>query len=204
MLPGDSSPAGQSVQNAFGSVFNADGDEFPGIAVVGLNQRQQRTPGQYALYNNSTSSPGLFQNMPKVSANSPALLLGRTGLDSLRSQQAAKFTGEVTLLVHAWDGLTGTEGTTINLNNSKSIGGKTAFSSAVLTAKLYFNHAPTQNATASTITLTATAENVTSKMVTVSSLLQRIRRRPTWTKARRSAWQSPCRRSGNSGNTNFP
>ncbi len=127
VLPGSSNPAGQSVQQAFGSVFSGDSGQLPGIAVAGLTGASASSgTWQYALYNSGTNSLGSFQNMPKVSASS-ALLLGAQ--DAIRYvPNSANFTGNVTLLVHAWDGSTGTDGATTNLSKSKSTGGKTAFS----------------------------------------------------------------------------
>ncbi len=167
VLPGSSKPAGQSVQQAFGALFSADGAQSPGIAVVGLTGAGSGT-WQYALYNSSTSSVGSFQNLPNVSASS-ALLLGPHDLIRF-VPSSASFVGNVALQVRAWDGTTGTDGATANLSSTTSIGSTTAFSSAILTASVYVNHAPAQKTIP--ITWAATAENVTSKTASVLSLLK--------------------------------
>src|SRR5206468_3356830 len=104
VLPGDNNPAGESVLDAFSSVFSGDNGQLPGIAIVGLTGSSTGT-WQYAIYDGSL---GAFQNMPKVSVSS-ALLLGAK--DMIRYvPSSANFTANVTLQVHAWDGSTGDDG----------------------------------------------------------------------------------------------
>jgi hypothetical protein len=166
ILPGTTDPAGESVQQGFGSVFvDPNASQPAGIAVTGLSGTTTGT-WQYQL-----ASSGSWQNFPKVSA-SAALLLGPN--DLIRFVPTSNtFTGLVSLLVHAWDG-TGsiTAGGTANLSKPKSTGGTTPFSSALLTGKLFFNHAPAQKPPAGAITLPAIAENAPSKAVSVATLLK--------------------------------
>ncbi len=175
---------GVTVQQAFGSVFmDPTAGQPASIAVTGLTGNGT---WQYALYNSTTKTVGSFQNMPKVSA-SVALLLGSQDM-ILFLPKSNGFTGMVSLQVHAWDG-TGTvsDGATTNLSKTTSVGGKTPFSSAVLTGKLYFNDAPTQNASG-LITLPSIVENTVGKTVSVASLLK-VLKRPTSTRERYSAWR---------------
>jgi RHS repeat-associated protein len=163
VLPGDNNPAGQTVQQAFAGLYSADGSQLPAIAVVGLTPGTPPGAWQYQL-----AAGGTWQSFPKVST-SAALLLGAQ--DMLRFVPAGNFTGSVAIFVHAWDG-TGSDGGTVNLSKRGSTGGKTAFSSAILTATLHVNNAPTQNPPTGGITLPAISENVTSKPVSVATLLK--------------------------------
>jgi RHS repeat-associated protein len=161
--PGGSNP-GETVQQAFGSVFaDPSATVLPGIAVTSVSGIGT---WQYQL-----AGGGGFQSFPKVSA-SAALLLGPD--DLIRFVPTSNsFSGAVSLQVHAWDGSGGfTAGHTTNLSKPTSMGGTTPFSSAVLTGKLYFNHAPTQSEPASGISLGSIPENVPSKAVSVATLLK--------------------------------
>ncbi len=168
VLPGDTNSPGQTVQQAFGDLFSGDNGQAPGIAIVGLSALKAQGTWQFALYDTATQTVGAFQTMPKVSA-SAALLLGAQ--DMIRFVPAGNFTGVVSLQVRAWDGNSGKSGDTPNLSKSTSVGGKTAFGSTILTAKLYVNHAPTQNPPANGITLASVAENTASKPVSAATLL---------------------------------
>ncbi len=109
--------------------------------------------------------------IPKLAAGS-AFLLGAA--DVIRFlPTSSTFAGEVSLSVHAWDGSDGfSDGSTVNLSKTGT-GGKTPFSSTVLTGKLYFDHAPTQNASA--LTQPSIAENAPSKAVSVATLLKDVK-----------------------------
>jgi hypothetical protein len=163
VLGGDTNPGGQTVQQAFGDLFSGDKNQSAGIAVAGMTATAQQGTWQYQLV-----SGGGWQNFPRVSA-SAALMLGPN--DLVRFVPKTGLTGLVTLLVHAWDGSGSfTAGGTANLSKSTSSGGTTPFSSAVLTGKLYVNHAPTQNAVA--VSLPSSPENTSSKTVSVATLLK--------------------------------
>jgi trimeric autotransporter adhesin len=117
------------------------------------------------------ASGGSFVPFPKVSVSN-ALLLGPNDLIHF-VPTSPSFVGAVTLTAHAWDGTGGfTDGGTTNLSKKGSTGGSTPFSSTLESAKLYFNHAPTQTAPAGGINLGSINENTTSKTVTVTTLVK--------------------------------
>jgi hypothetical protein len=170
---GTINPAGESVASAFGSVFSGDNNQSAGIAVVGTTGKGGTW--EYELYNSATQTLGAPQNMPKVSAGK-ALLLGPN--DEIFFMPGGGFSGLATLLVRAWDGSpvkvkgsTAGDGGTVNLMKTGTAG-KTDFSSSILTARQYFNDAPTQSP-AGPVQLFAPgiAENMPSKPVSVAALL---------------------------------
>jgi hypothetical protein len=75
----------------------------------------------------------------------------------------SSFAGTVSLTVRSWDGSGVSDATSAKLNT-------TDFIRAVLTGKLSFSHAPTQNAVS--VSLPAIAENVPSKAMNVVTLLK--------------------------------
>jgi hypothetical protein len=171
VLPGTTSPVGQTVQQAFAGVFSGDNGQAAGIAVTGLTGTNSGT-WEYEIAATNTFLP-----MKNVSASN-ALLLEGNDLILFVPKNSSSFIGMVSLLVHAWDGSTGsgghyTDGGTANLSKSTSSGGTTPFSSAILTGKLYFNDAPTQSPPASPNPLFASSipENTPSKAVSVITLL---------------------------------
>jgi hypothetical protein len=157
VLPGGAN-TGETVQAAFGTLFVDPSPVSANIAVTGLTGNGT---WMYKLAHLSVPLP-----FPTSIKSGQAVLL--KGADSIffvpkASANGAPFTGEVSLNVRAWDGGGGfTDGTTVTLNT-------TNFSTAVLTASLYFNHAPMQHPSAQ-ITLT-TNENTTSKVVSVNTLV---------------------------------
>jgi RHS repeat-associated protein len=163
VLPGDTNPAGQTVAQAFGSVFSGDQNQNAGVAVTGM------TGTVSGIWQYQLAGGGGWQKFPKVSA-STALLLGPD--DLIRFIPKSGFTGLVTLQVHAWDGGGSfAAGGTVNLRNTGT-GGKTYSSSAVLTGKLYVNKAPAQIPPAGGITLPSIAENAPTRPVSVATLLK--------------------------------
>jgi autotransporter-associated beta strand protein len=165
ILPGPAG-TGQTVQQAFGSVFADPNSALPaGIAVTGLGATSKQGTWQYQL----AVGGGGWQNFPKVSARA-ALLLGPQ--DLIRFVPASTFTtGTVTLQAHAWDGSKLTDGGTVALNKKGSTGGTTPVGSSVLTGKLYVNHSPTQNPPG-VISLGSIAENTLSKPVSITTLVK--------------------------------
>jgi hypothetical protein len=163
VLPGTADPAGETVQQAFGGVFSGDKGQAAGIAIVGTTGNAQLGAWQYQV------GGGPWTNVSTASAKH-ALLLG--GQDMIRFKPAGTGSGVATLLVRAWDGSSGTDTQTADLSKRTSIGGTTAFSATILTAKLYVNHAPSQQPPADPINLGTLTENVASKPVTVATLLK--------------------------------
>jgi hypothetical protein len=165
VLPGAAN-AGETVQQGFGSVFaDPNASLLAGIAVSSV------TGTTSGVWQYQVVGGGSWTNFPKVSA-SAALLLGSQDLIRF-VPTSSSFAGTVSLQVHAWDSSGGlTSGHTVNLSKSTSTGGTTPFSSAVLTAKLSFNHAPTQTQPAGGISLGNSVENTPSKAVSVASLLK--------------------------------
>jgi RHS repeat-associated protein len=165
VLPGSSSPAGQTIADAFGAVFSGDNGQSAGVAISGKSAAKSGT-WQYRVYNSLTQSYGPWTPLPAVVSVSKALLLG--ALDMIAFVPSAGFAGVVSLQVHAWDGSgTGTAGQVVNLGKT---GGASPYSSSTLTTMLRVNTAPTQNS--ADITLTpALPENKTSAAISVKSLL---------------------------------
>jgi len=171
VLPGGSN-TGETVADAFDSVFSGDDNQSAGIAVVGLAGTTEGT-WKYAIYDSNTQTYGSFQSFSKVSSKS-ALLLGPNDMIEFVPNKDT-FTGLVTLTVQAWDGAGGVnDGGTVNLSKKGNTGGKTPFSSTSLTGNLHFNDAPTQNPPANPIPFlpSAIAENAPSKSVSVATLLK--------------------------------
>jgi hypothetical protein len=162
VLPGNVNP-GETVAAAFGSFFSGDNGQSVGIAVVGATSNAAGA-WQYAL----AGSPTQFTAIPKLPTGS-AFLLSAGDLIGF-APTTSSFAGAVSLSVHACDGSGGFgDASTVKLTKT---GGTTPFSSAVLTAKLHFNHAPAQNA--DDVTLPAIAENAPSKPVSVATLLRDV------------------------------
>jgi hypothetical protein len=161
--------AGETVQQAFGSLFSANNTTSAGIAISAMTATSLQGTWQYALYNSTTQSVGPWKTISKVAASSSLLLAAQ---DMIRFVPVGNFVGKTSLSVHAWDGTGAVSGSTVNLSKSTSTGGTTAFSSALLTANLYVNNAPTQNPPASAIALTAIHANTTSTPVAVATLLK--------------------------------
>jgi hypothetical protein len=154
------------VEQAFSYVFADSNTSQPaGIAVTGLTPTTNGT-WQYQLAGTSG-----WSNFPKVSVGA-ALLLGANDLIRF-VPTSSTFTGLATLQAHAWDSsvLGFSAGHTVNLSKKGSSGGTTPFSTAILTGRLSFNHAPTQNPVGG-ISLPAIAENAPSKAVSVATLLK--------------------------------
>ena len=169
VLPGTTNPAGETVEQAFGSDFSGDNGQSAGIAVTGLTGT---TDGnwQYALYNAGTQTYGNWIAIPATASASKALMLGASDLIRFVPTKVG-FAGAVTLIAHAWDGSSGTDGGTVSLSKSGTTGGKTAYSSGTLTASLHVNTAPTQNSTGVTLT-PALRENTTSTSFSVATLVK--------------------------------
>ncbi len=161
---GGGTNTGQTVQSVFGGVFTSPRATQAAIAITAVTGAGT---WQYQL-----ASGGSFQNFPKVSASN-ALLLGPDDLIHFLPTANLTFVGAVTLTAHAWDGTGGfTDGGTTNLSRKGSTGGSTPFSSTLVSAKLYFNHAPTEMSPAGGINLGSINENTTSKTVTVTTLVK--------------------------------
>jgi RHS repeat-associated protein len=162
VLLGDANPAGQTIDQAFGGLISVGAGRSTGIAVVGLTATAKQGTWQYRI------SSGGWQSFPRITA-STAFLLGNQ--DMVRFLPAAGFAGSVSLQVRAWDGSTGSRGSTVDLSKSSSIGGTTAYSGTILIGLLHVNHAPTQGPPAAGIVLAATLENVASKAIPIATLL---------------------------------
>jgi RHS repeat-associated protein len=154
VLPGDANPAGQTVQQAFGGVFAAYNGEPAGVAVAGLTVPRGAGAWQFSTDSGTTWNP-------IIASKKSALLLGAA--DLLRFLPSAGFDGGVSLKAYAWNGTTGTDGSTADLSSRGSTGGLTAFSSSSLIGLLFVNRAPT---------VSATGVNLTGTPVTVANLLQ--------------------------------
>jgi hypothetical protein len=165
VLPGSSSPAGQTIADAFGAVFSGDNGQSAGVAITGKSAAKSGT-WQYRVYNSLTQSYGPWTPLPAVVSASKAVLLGP--LDMIAFVPSTGFAGVASLQIHAWDGSgTGTVGQVVNLGKT---GGVSPYSSAALTAVLHVNTAPTQSSAGITLT-PALPENKTSAAISVKSLL---------------------------------
>jgi uncharacterized repeat protein (TIGR01451 family) len=164
VLPGTATLVGQTVQQAFASVFSGTNGQAAGIAVTGTTGTTSGT-WEYNLYQSGTQTYAGWKSFPTPSAAAAVLL---SGLDMIAFVPKSGFIGAVTLTARAWDQSTGIDGGTANLNKTGT-GGKTAFSARPLTATIHVNTAPTQNA--SSVPLPAIAENVPSAAVSVATLL---------------------------------
>jgi hypothetical protein len=134
VLPNTSNPSGDTVATIFGSHFvDLDGANV-GIAVAGLTGAANGT-WQYSLNGGTT-----WINFNNVSTSAAQLL---QGTDLIRFVPNAGFMGTVTLSAYAWNGITGVDGSTVNLTATATRGGTTAFSSGTLTASCTVNTAPT-------------------------------------------------------------
>ncbi|HMP17961.1 MAG TPA: hypothetical protein PKD72_13115, partial [Gemmatales bacterium] len=99
-----------------------------GIAVIGLGNIQTGT-WQY-----STNGGSTWMNFGTISSSRALLLRAE---DRIRYVPASNsFQGTVSLNFRAWDQFTGLAGTLVNLSTAASVGGRTAFSSAVGNATL--------------------------------------------------------------------
>jgi hypothetical protein len=162
ILPGTSSPAGNTVASVFGGFFQDANPSTPvGIAVVGL------TGTASGVWQYSTTNGTSWTNISATLSTKTALLLSSN--DLLRFVPKSGFAGVVKLTALAWDGSSGSDGHPVNLSGTGSIGGTTAFSAATLSATCAVNTATSLSTTA--VTLAAVNENVTSPTVTASILL---------------------------------
>jgi uncharacterized repeat protein (TIGR01451 family) len=156
-VPPSGSNAGETVAAAFGSDFSGDNNQSAAIAVVGATNNRNGV-WQYALSSNATN----FIDIPKSAAGAGFVL---ESADLIRFEPTkSSFAGHVSLSVDAWDGGAASDANSVKLN-------KTDFSSTTLTAKLYFNHAPTQNAVSVSF-LPNIPDNAPSKEVSVATLLK--------------------------------
>jgi RHS repeat-associated protein len=168
VLPGTTSPVGQTVQQAFGRVFTGDNGQAAGIAVTGATSTTSGT-WKYNLYQSGTQTYAGWKPFPAASAAAALLLSGQ---DMVAFVPKSGFIGAVTLTVRAWDQSAGIDGGTVNLNKTGT-GGKTAFSANPLTATIHVNTAPVQKPPAGGITLTpAIHENTIGTPVSVATLLK--------------------------------
>jgi RHS repeat-associated protein len=169
-LPGATADAsGQTVQQTFGTLFSGDNGQGPGVAVVAMTGTANGT-WNYNLYDAGTQAYQGWKPLTSVSATAALLLSGKDMLAFVPKN--AGFTGRATLQVRAWDQSTGTDGSTVNLSKSTSVGGKTAFSARALTATIHVNSAPAQSPPANGITLPSIAENAASPVLSVTTLLK--------------------------------
>jgi trimeric autotransporter adhesin len=147
-------PAGNTVLAVFGSYFQDNNPAVVvGVAVVGF---AGNGTWQFSINGGAT-----WKNIPAVSTTA-ALPLSAS--DKIRFVPKTTAGGTATLQALAWDGSTGTPGTTANPKLATS-----AFSATTLTATALANRAPTLTAT--TLTATAITEGAISAAVPVSSLL---------------------------------
>ena len=162
ILPGSyniaipATPAGNTVTAIFGPYFQ---DGNPAVSVsVAVSALTGTANGTWQYSIDAGSSWTAF---PTIST-SAALLLSSS--DMIRFvPKTSTFAGVVTLTAFAWDGSTGTHGTTSKTNT-------TAFSPTTMTATATVNNAPAL-ASPNGPTLKAITENATSAGVAVSSLL---------------------------------
>ncbi len=161
---GTTSPIGQTVAQAFGSVFSGAGDPPAGIAVTGLGGTRNGT-WLYDVYDSAAQQYDGWQSMVNISATQALLLAGQDQITFVPT--SASFIGMVTLQAHAWNG-SGTDGGTANLRQAGTH--STAFSAALLTAQLHVNAAPTQSPPDGGIVLGDLNENMTSTPVSVTTL----------------------------------
>jgi hypothetical protein len=166
VLPGTTNPVGQTVQRAFGSVFSGNNNQAAGIAVTGATGTSSGT-WEYALYQSATQTYAGWKSFPTLSAAAALLVSAQ---DMLAFVPKGSFTATATLTVRAWDQSSGTDGAMANLSKPTNVGGATAFSGKILSAKLYVNHAPTQDSPVGGIALGNFAENAATPAFTVAAL----------------------------------
>lgn len=162
---GIANPAGATVASIVGgSISDANVNDPEGIAVYSVVNTNGQW--QYSLNNGST-----WTNFGTPSPSAARLL---RVTDLVRFVPNATFTGSATFSYRAWDQSTGTAGSTANISTTASIGGSTAFSTAVDSAivnVIYTNYAPVLN-TSATFTLPYVKANSTAPTaVMVSTLL---------------------------------
>jgi hypothetical protein len=134
VLTNAGNPAGDTVAAVFGRYYNVDvSGAAPGIAVTALTGTKNGI-WQYSLDGGTT-----WLALGKVSAKAALLL---SGSDRIRFLTNASFAGTVSLQAYAWDGTSGSAGSTSALAGHGKTGGSTAFSSTVLTATCVINTAP--------------------------------------------------------------
>ena len=131
LLPGTYSicntttPAGNTIAAVFGGFFQDMNPSVKvGVAVVGLTGISSGT-WQY-----STNNAVTWTRFPAVSTAAAFLLSAN---DQIRFVPNVNIAGTMTLTAYAWDGSTGTEGTTVNLTKT-GVGGVTGFSTKTLAA----------------------------------------------------------------------
>ncbi len=135
ILPDTIAPSGESIDSIFsGNFSDVDGGTTIGIAVTGLVGTGQGS-WEYLL-----SGSQSWQTVGHISP-STALLL--SGIDQIRFVPASGFTGTVSLQAYAWDGSSGSDGSTVNLSSRGATGGTTAFSTTSLSAPLAVDISPT-------------------------------------------------------------
>jgi hypothetical protein len=136
VLPGTTSPQGNTVASIFGAYFSDPGATSMGIAVSGVTG----TKSGQRYY--STDSGATYQELPTVSATK-ALLLSAN--DLLAFVPNTGFLGTATLTAYAWDGRpgSGSAGGTVKLGARNATGGTTAFSGGTLAATCLVNTALT-------------------------------------------------------------
>jgi uncharacterized repeat protein (TIGR01451 family) len=130
-------PAGETVQQAFATVFSGDHGQAPGVAIVGLTGTSVGT-WEYDVY--SDGSYLGWRAIPTNITARTALLLSGQDLIGFVPKNNGVF-GSTTMLVHAWDQSSGSDGGSVNLKRTGT-GGKTAFSGSILTTRLYANQVP--------------------------------------------------------------
>jgi RHS repeat-associated protein len=158
-LSGDSNPAGNTVASIFGARFSDVENATVGVAIMGP---ATVTGGTWQF---STNGGASWTNFGAL-ADKTARLLAATNL--IRFVPSASFAGTATLQALAWDGTSGIAGGVVDLSGIGKTGGATAFSSAILTAGVLVNTAPTLGATGPT--LPGTNEDVTTPALAVSLL----------------------------------
>ena len=119
---GVTNPAGTTVSSIMGSsISDANANDQSGIAVYGV----VNTNGQWQYSLNSGSNWTNFG----TPSSSLARLLRLT--DLVRFVPNATFTGSASISYRAWDQTSGIAGSNANISTTASIGGSTAFSTAV-------------------------------------------------------------------------
>lgn len=122
-------PAGTLVSRLLGGMTDADASDGRGLAVTWASGT---APGKWQYTRNGGST---WQALGAPTASS-ARLLAANDLTRIRFIPNQDFFGEVTLRFRAWDRTQGTAGGTFDLSQSGSVGGSTAFSTAVESAGL--------------------------------------------------------------------
>jgi hypothetical protein len=139
--PGAGNPTGESIDSLFSGNFrDVDSGTTTGIAVTGLTGTSEGT-WQYSLDGGKT-----WQSFGTVNSSAARLL---SGLDQVRFLPAPSFVGSVTLRAYAWDGSSGTNGSTSALGPT---GSRTAFSTTSLTATCLVDTAPMWTGNDATLT----------------------------------------------------